>query len=360
MEEAVQVNYAAQTKSLNNGRSRMARRRLQQYYLRQSAIQSGMQDVDLLQRGELTVDSTEEDALARRALFLSFAANIVLLGVRVAVAVLSGSLSLIVALMDAVLDVLSSSFMFWAAKQANSVDIYRYPVGKHRYESLGVVIFSTIMGTAAFTLIVEGVRQLIEPHDGLTETLNSQWLVVGFTIFVVGFKFLLYLYCRRSKSAAVQAFATDHLNDVFVNSLSLVGALLGAYVAWQADPSIAIALACYVLFSWSRQAYGQVRSLVGIAAPHEFLQKLTYLATVHHAEQIVAVDTVRAYTIGEMYLAEVDIVLPGDMTLKEAHDIGEDLQIKIESLPEVGRAFVHLDYEGTHRPEHQNALNKRT
>jgi divalent metal cation (Fe/Co/Zn/Cd) transporter len=30
----------------------------------------------------------------------------------------------------------------------------------------------------------------------------------------------------------------------------------------------------------------------------------------------------RAFTLGTTYIAEVDIVLPEDMPLKEAHDIG--------------------------------------
>ena len=50
---------------------------------------------------------------------------------------------------------------------------------------------------------------------------------------------------------------------------------------------------------------------------------------------------------------EVDIVLPGDMVLNKAHDIGEDLQEKLEQLPEVERAFVHIDFEFSHRPEHK-------
>jgi divalent metal cation (Fe/Co/Zn/Cd) transporter len=36
------------------------------------------------------------------------------------------------------------------------------------------------------------------------------------------------------------------------------------------------------------------------------------------------------------------------MPLREAHDIGEALQEKLERLPEIERAFVHLDYEFTH------------
>jgi DNA-directed RNA polymerase subunit L len=41
------------------------------------------------------------------------------------------------------------------------------------------------------------------------------------------------------------------------------------------------------------------------------------------------------------------------MLLREAHTIGELLQEKIEKLPEVERAFVHIDFESTHKPEHK-------
>ena len=41
------------------------------------------------------------------------------------------------------------------------------------------------------------------------------------------------------------------------------------------------------------------------------------------------IDTIRAYTFGNYFIAEVDVVLPPDMPLKEAHDIGESLQNKV-------------------------------
>jgi hypothetical protein len=62
------------------------------------------------------------------------------------------------------------------------------------------------------------------------------------------------------------------------------------------------------------------------------------------------VDTVRAYHLANGYLVEVDIVLPHDMMLKEAHDIGESLQHRLEAVEMVERAFVHLDWEHDHIP----------
>ena len=39
---------------------------------------------------------------------------------------------------------------------------------------------------------------------------------------------------------------------------------------------------------------------------------------------------------------EMEIVLPGNMTVRESHDLALALQHKIESLEEVERAFVHV------------------
>ncbi len=78
---------------------------------------------------------------------------------------------------------------------------------------------------------------------------------------------------------------------------------------------------------------------------------LTWMAANHHP-RIETVDTVRAYTFG----VEVHIQLSPSMPLREAHDIGESLQQKLESLDEVERAFVHLDFETLHSPADEHKL----
>ncbi|KAL2320879.1 hypothetical protein Fmac_029848 [Flemingia macrophylla] len=143
----------------------------------------------------------------------------------------------------------------------------------------------------------------------------------------------------------------DHYFDVITNLVGLVAAVLGDKFSWWIDPVGAILLALYTISNWSKTVLENAVSLVGQSAPPEVLQKLTYLVLRYHP-QIKHIDTVRAYTFGVLYFVEVDIELPEDLPLKEAHEIGESLQIKIEELPEVERAFVHLDTECEHKPEH--------
>jgi len=42
--------------------------------------------------------------------------------------------------------------------------------------------------------------------------------------------------------------------------------------------------------------------------------------------------------------------MSANMELWKAHDISQQLQDRIEELPGVERAFVHVDHESTHRP----------
>ena len=71
-----------------------------------------------------------------------------------------------------------------------------------------------------------------------------------------------------------------------------------------------------------------------------------------HSPSVHQIDTVRAYHSGPRLIAEVDVVMDPDSSLQETHDVAEDLQFKLESLPDVERAYVHVDYETDHKPEH--------
>ena len=76
------------------------------------------------------------------------------------------------------------------------------------------------------------------------------------------------------------------------------------------------------------------------------------MTAITHSEHVKAIDTVRAWHSGPRLIVEVDIVMDAGKTLRETHDIAEELQTKLESLPNVDRAYVHVDYETTHAPEH--------
>ncbi|XVE99467.1 hypothetical protein REPUB_Repub03eG0200700 [Reevesia pubescens] len=330
-----------------------------EYYQQQVEMLEGFNEMDALaERGFVPGMSKEErEKLARSetlAIRISNIANMVLFAAKVYASVKSGSLAIIASTLDSLLDLLSGFILWFTAFSMSTPNPYQYPIGKKRMQPLGILVFASVMATLGLQIILESVRTMVSDEDEFNLTKEQERWVVGIMLGVTLVKLLLVFYCRTFTNEIVKAYAQDHFFDVITNIIGLVAVLLANYINDWMDPVGAIILALYTIRTWSMTVLENVNSLVGKSAAPEYLQKLTYLCWNHH-KAIRHIDTVRAYTFGSHYFVEVDIVLPSDMPLQEAHDIGESLQEKLELLTEIERAFVHLDYEYSHKPEHAHA-----
>ena len=113
----------------------------------------------------------------------------------------------------------------------------------------------------------------------------------------------------------------------------------------------AIFLSVTISCLWLHTAYSEFQLLIGVTADTQMQQWITYISMTH-SPLILAIDTVRAYHSGPRIIVEVDIVMDPAESLRTTHDVAEDLQTKLESLPNVERAYVHIDFETSHKPEH--------
>ncbi|GLT93135.1 hypothetical protein SLE2022_109400 [Rubroshorea leprosula] len=327
-----------------------------EYYQQQVEVLEGFNEMDALtDRGFVPGMSKEEqEKLAKSETFairISNIANMVLFAAKVYASIRSGSLAIIASTLDSLLDLLSGFILWFTAFSMQTPNPYQYPIGKKRMQPLGILVFASVMATLGLQIILESIQMLMSDDNEFNLTKEQERWVVGIMLSVTVVKLLLMLYCRTFTNEIVKAYAQDHFFDVITNVIGLIAALLANYIDDWMDPVGAIILALYTIRTWSMTVLENVNSLVGRSATPEYLQKLTYLCWNHH-RAIRHIDTVRAYTFGSHYFVEVDIVLPATMPLQEAHDIGEALQEKLEQLPEIERAFVHLDYEFTHKPEH--------
>ncbi|CBI31746.3 hypothetical protein VitviT2T_019166 [Vitis vinifera] len=327
-----------------------------EYYQQQVEMLEGFNEMDALAEHGYIPRMTEEERekLARSettAIRISNIANMILFAAKVYASVMSGSLAIIASTLDSLLDLLSGFILWFTAFSMQTPNPYQYPIGKKRMQPLGILVFASVMATLGLQIILESVRTLSSDEAEFDLTREQEQWVIGIMLSVTLTKLILAVYCRAFTNEIVKAYAQDHFFDVITNIIGLIAVLLANYISDWMDPVGAIILALYTIRTWTLTVLENVNSLVGRTAAPEYLQKLTYLCWNHH-KAIRHIDTVRAYTFGSHYFVEVDIVLPANMPLQEAHDIGESLQVKLELLPEIERAFVHLDYEYSHKPEH--------
>ena len=257
---------------------------------------------------------------------------------------------------DAVFDPLSNVTLILTNRAVRRVDPARFPSGKARLETVGNIVFCFLMIAVSLIIVAFACRELAE-HDfsGDVKKFNLPSIIAVGIAFSTKLALFLYTWSIKDKYSQVNILWQDHRNDLLVNGFGILTSVGGSKLIWWIDPAGAILLSVIISAIWLRTAFAEFLLLVGVVASVEIQQLITYVCLTH-SPAIRQIDTVRAYHSGPRLIAEVDVVMDPNASLRETHDVAEELQMKLESLPDVERAYVHVDFETTHKPEH--ALKK--
>ncbi|EAX95098.1 cation efflux family protein [Trichomonas vaginalis G3] len=304
---------------------------------------------DVTNSSAIPVDTNEATTCIRWATYISFGINFsLMIGKAVALSA-STSYTLISSLADSCLDIIAGTIISCTAKHSKFTrdDLNKYPVGKSRVSTVGLLVFSVLMACCATYIIIECVQSLIKKQKPAAESILSI-IIMGVTI---GVKLTMAIFYYCLGHPITKALAEDHRNDVITNSIGLFMYWGGHKLGWWMDSTGGIILSLFILVSWFMNAKENAKMLMGVSAPPDVIRALTYVAANHHP-LIVNVEQVIAFQVGPLYFAELHVIVPGHIPIGVAHWIGESLQLKIERVPDIERAWVHVDVETHNENEH--------
>ncbi|KAF4982015.1 hypothetical protein FZEAL_2265 [Fusarium zealandicum] len=324
-------------------------RKLQGFYKNQNAAIERMLKSVEEHRDEARQEHGEDQLKFRIAVWGSFAANVVLSALQLFAAISSGSLSLFTTMADSIFDPLSNLTLILSARAIRRVDPRRFPAGKARLETLGNIVFCFLMIAVSLIIIAFACQELVQKKEEKKFFLPS--VIAVCCAFATKFALFLYCWALKDKYSQINILWQDHRNDLLINGFGILTSVGGAKLIWWIDPMGAIILSVLISGIWLHTAFDEFLLVVGVTASVDTQQLITYVC-VTHSDAILGIDTVRVYHSGPRLIAEVDIVMDPSQSLQESHDVAEALQSKLEDLPDVERAYVHIDYETTHKPEH--------
>ena len=239
--------------------------------------------------------------LRKIALDLSLWINIFILITKVIAYLETLSLSILAALVDSILDVVSQWILSYTETRSSKTrSSAHYPAGASRLEPLGVLSCAALMGFASFGVLKEALEKLYEGVENGTGKLDENWSSFWSMLSVVLVKIGLWVLCRRVGNiriadaahhqgtrgsvetnaycvdSTMEALAQDHWNDCLSNAVAAIALLctLSNDNLWILDPIGAIIISVYIIFSWYSTGKEQIEQLTGKAAPREFIDEL--------------------------------------------------------------------------------------
>jgi ferrous-iron efflux pump FieF len=245
---------------------------------------------------------------------------------------------------DSFMDVFAAAILTWTVIVAAQRPDKEHPFGHARAEPIGGLVVAVIAGVLA----IEVARSAMEALTS-KQAVRLDWAVPAIFAGKAAFKTGVYFFAsaagKRSRSPAMKALKVDARNDVMVSVLA-IGGFFAAREGWPAlDAWLALPVAAYIAWSGIGLARDNIRYLMGEAPPEERQAALKELAAA--VSGVHGVHDLRAHYLGTELQVHVHVTVAADLSVKQAHDIGEAVRVKLEAEPDVGNCSVHIDIRQT-------------
>ncbi len=278
--------------------------------------------------------------LYQTALVITVCGNVLLAASKGLVAYLSGSVALFADAANSISDVVYSLLMVLGLWMAQRPPDLTHPQGHSRFEPLVGLVVTASMTYAGF----EAARASIERFagGGIAIEPGLPMLVLIFSAGVkTGMYFSIVSIARKVNSPTLQTTARDNISDVLTSTAALVGTVGSSLGHPLADPLAGILVAGWIFRNAFIAGRENLGFLTGAGASDELRQKI-----VDCAKGVVGVHDVHFASVeyvGPKLVADLHINLDGNLSLDRAHEISDQVIAAVEALPDVDRAYVHLE-----------------
>jgi len=277
------------------------------------------------------------------AALYSVLVNIVLIGAKLLVGLLTGSVAILADAAHSFLDLSASIFAYAGIRTAAKPADEDHAFGHAKAENVSSLIQMFLLGATCVAILIESVRRLV-----VATTVRVAWysfvVVLGaMVIDIVVSRYLQRVSASHGGSAALEADALHFASDLWASLAVLIGISLVAVFGFRlADPLAGIAVAVII---------GTTAIEQGRRTTQVLLDAMPDRPTLAAIERILESDprlhgyhALRARQAGKHVLLDVSVHVDGNLSLVQAHDVGHAVSERIKrELPVVTDAVVHVE-----------------
>lgn len=276
------------------------------------------------------------------AVRLSLAAISGLIALKVVVAIITGSLSILAQAADSFLDLFGGLITLFAVSVSVRPADEEHPFGHGKVEDIGAIGQAILIVVAAGLIFYSAIQRIVV--GAAVELTEAGMGVMAVSILVSVFlsRHLLKV-ARNVESSAMEAIACNISADVYSAAAVLVGLLIVHFTALNIlDPILAMLVSLYIL----KVAYDVLTraftELVDVRLP-EAEENLIKSIIKEHYSQLASFHDLRTRKSGRQRYIELHIVVPRGTHVEEAHDLTEHLTQDIQKKLKHASLTIHID-----------------
>ncbi|MFA5678120.1 MAG: cation diffusion facilitator family transporter [Pseudomonas sp.] len=280
------------------------------------------------------------DRLLRLATYASVAVAVILILLKAAVWFMSGSVSLLASLIDSLMDAGASLINLIAVAYALTPPDKGHRFGHGKAEALAGLAQSVFIAGSALVVLHQGIDHLRNPRP-----LDAAWYGVAVMLLSIVATLLLLRFqshvIKRTGSTAISADSLHYRADLLMNGSIIAALLLAHYGLPGADALFGIAIALLIAFSAIQIGRHAIQILMDHELPDEV--RLEALELARAVPGVIGVHDLRTRESGQQWFMQLHLEISGELSLNEAHEVGEQVSRAIEERFTQAEVLVHKD-----------------
>jgi cation diffusion facilitator family transporter len=275
--------------------------------------------------------------------WLSIFAAVTTIGLKTAAYYFTGSVGLLSDALESVVNLVAAILalvMLTIASRPPDED-YAYGYSKAEYFSSGIE--GTLILLAALSIMWTAVLRLMSPQPLEQVGLGLVISLLASLINLIVARILLKAG-RSYHSITLEADGKHLMTDVWTSAGVIIG--IGAVVmtGWLIlDPLIAIGVAANITWAGFNLIKRSVLGLMDTAVPPEAQNAIRDVLEQYKRENEIEYHALRTRQAGARQFVTVHILVPGDWTVHQGHELLEQIEAHIRKVSPTAVVFTHLE-----------------
>ncbi len=295
----------------------------------------------------VTADFSQHGAHEKRwAAMSSVIAAVGLTGFKIIVGLATGSLGILAEAAHSGLDLMAAVMTFLAVRISGKPADRNHLYGHGKAENLSALFETLLLLVTCFWIIYEATHRLLLHPVDLKVTFWSFAVMITSVLVDVSRSRVLYRTARKYNSQALEADALHFSTDIWSSGVVILGLICVKISGWvpglaflhQADSIAAILVGLIVVYISVRLGVRTVEALLDVA-PSGIERKI--ISAVEVLQGVTDCHNVRVRYSGPQPFVDIHVLLDGNQTLKEAHNLTEEIEGTIRRLLPNADVTVH-------------------
>ena len=286
-----------------------------------------------------------------RAATVSIVSNLVLIALKLAAGVITGSIAIITEAVHSSIDLIASLVAFFSVRKADEPADETHPYGHEKVENLAAAIEGMLILLGAAIIVYESIHRLVKGAH--VDSLGVGIAVIGFSAAAnLGVSGYLNVRAKATDSPALEGDAAHLRTDAYTSVGVLIALVLVQVTgATWIDPAVALAVAVAIVFSGVRIINRSSRVLVDEALPPEELEAVRRAIEEHGASEVIGFHKLRARRAGSRRYVDLHVQFRDGTSLRRAHEVAHELQGDIRGRLRGADVLIHVEPEDSVRED---------